>query len=467
MAARPAAARRSVNNPAMNSPTARSSKVRPHLPVRRGAALSLAALAFVVGTLLMPVAALADAAKARAAVESVLAEMERAVLAGDAEAYLKHIATDDAVFLQEQRMWAADLKRHVPESFDLRIIDPAERAANEAASRQGAEEPPPADDGAADAHVHEFTTDRALFELAMKWKMTVPRAEGEAGEPRVIDREVSYPVVFEYMPVDGQGRWLFKGERWVEVRADAAPDNAEQARAHRGENIALCFPGYEGVSKRIVAMLPEIRAHVDGLFEQDVPHEQAVKIYPTMRHLQASIYLSYWDGLSGWNEPKESIKLLVRPNSSRESLQRLLAHEYGHVVTFEMGPKATDIAWWVLEGVAELAAEQFSRDSAGRAERTVRAWAADGKLADFDKISDFRNTHKDVMRNVYTQGQHMSGYIARRFGQSKLNNWLRAMANGAGIEEAATKELGVPGGFAEIDRDWRSEVMSSVTEDGN
>lgn len=428
----------------------------------------LAALAFALAALLAPMTALADAAKVRAAVESVLAEMERAVLAGDAEGYLKHVATDDAVFLQEQRMWAADLKRHVPESFDLRIIDPAERAANEKAGRDGAEEEKAveaeAEDGA-DDRLHEFTADRAMFELAMKWKMTVPRAEGEAGEPRVIDREVSYPVVFEYMPVDGQGKWLFKGERWVEVRADAAPDNADQVRAHRGENIALCFSGYEEVSKRIVAMLPEIRAHVDGLFEQDVPHEQAVKIYPTMRHLQASIYLSYWDGLSGWNEPKESIKLLVRPDSPRNSLQRLLAHEYGHVVTFEMGPKATDIAWWVLEGVAELAAEQYTRNSAERADRTVRSWAADGKLADFDKISDFRNTHKDVMRNVYTQGQHMSGYIARRFGQSKLNNWLRAMANGAGIEEAATKELGVAGGFAEIDRDWRSDVMSRVNED--
>lgn len=428
----------------------------------------LAALAFALAALLAPMAALADAAKARAAVESVLAEMERAVLAGDAEGYLKHVATDDAVFLQEQRMWAADLKRHVPESFTLRIIDPAERAANEKAGRDGAEEEQAAEaeaDDGADDRLHEFTADRAMFELAMKWKMTVPRAEGEAGEPRVIDREVSYPVVFEYMPVDGQGKWLFKGERWVEVRADAAPEDAEQARAHRGENIAFCFPGYEGVSKRIVEMLPEIRAHVDGLLEQDVPHEQAVKIYPTMQHLQASIYLSYWDGLSGWNEPKESIKLLVRPNSPRGSLQRLLAHEYGHVVTFEMGPKATDIAWWVLEGVAELAAEQFSPNAADRAERSVLAWAADGKLADFEKISDFRNTHKDVMRNVYVQGQHMSGYIARRFGQRKLNNWLRAMANGAGIEEAATKELGVAGGFAEIDRDWRSEVMSRVREE--
>ena len=69
------------------------------------------------------------------------------------------------------------------------------------------------------------------------------------------------------------------------------------------------------------------------------------------------------------------------------------------------------------------------------------------------------------MGHVYRQGQHMSAYITQRFGRTKRNNWLRAMANGASIDEASVKELGVPGGFAEIDRDWRSEVMSRVRED--
>ena len=291
-------------------------------------------------------------------------------------------------------MWAADLKRHVPETFRLRIVDPAERAANEAASR-GEGGTAPAEPAGADDRPHEFGPARAAFELEMKWKMSVPRAEGEAGEPRVINRTVSYPVVFVLVPTEDapSGRWLFKGEQWIEVRTEP-DDDAEAARAHRGENVAMCFAGYEDVSRRVVEMLPEIRAHVDTGFEQDVPHEQVVKIYPTMQHLQASIYLSYWDGLSGWNEPKESIKIIVRPNARRQQLQPLLAHEYGHVVTFEMGPQATDIDWWVLEGVAELAAEAFSPNSGERTEQQVRRWAEAGKLAEFSQISDFATRTK-------------------------------------------------------------------------
>lgn len=438
----------------------------------------------------------ATAAATKAAIELVLEAMEKAVLSGDPDAYLAHVAAGDAVFLQEQRMWAADLKRHVPEVFDLRIIDPAERKANEEASKAAAEaakaaeaanpdqpaETPPAARGpdrrrrgetervadeAAD-YPHEFTASRAVFELEMIWKMTVPRAEGEEGEPHRLDRSVSYPVVFER---EGD-KWLFKGEQWIEVRLSpdhsppVDPADTDSPRPPAPQNIApstrensvLCFPGYEELAQRAAEVLPEVRAHVDEVFERDVPHPQVVKIYPTMRHLQASIYLSYVDGLAGWNEPKEAIKILGRPRSSRASLRTLLAHEYGHVATFELGPKATDIAWWALEGVAELASEGFRSSGRRETDRRVQRWAADGKLAEFASIADFRNTPQNVMGHVYAQGHHMVGYISDRFGRTKLNEWFHAMANGVGIDEATRDVLGLSGGFGQLDIDWRAEL---------
>ena len=422
--------------------------------------------------------ATADATKA--AILLALEDMEKAVLAGNAEGYLAYVAQGDAVFLQEQRMWAADLKRHVPDKFDLRIVDPAERKANEEASKA---EPEKAAEGAAKAappeaaedevdYPHEFGADRALFELEMSWEITVPLADGEKGEPDHLDRTVSYPVVFER----SGDRWLFKGEQWVEVRiapdavieadpadADAThpPAPAKVAPSTRN-NIVLCFPGFEGVANRIAEVLPEVRAHVDEGFEQDVPHAQVVKIYPTMRHLQSSIYLSYVDGLSGWNEPKEAIKVLVRPGTQRASLRTLLAHEYGHVATFEMGPKATDIPWWALEGVAELSSEGFKRNGSRRANDRVKKWSEENELAEFAVITDFRNTPKQFMGHVYSQGHAMVGYVSDRFGRTKRNNWFRAMANGTNIDEATKKELGLEGGFAQLDTDWRAELAKEV-----
>ncbi len=425
---------------------------------------------------LSPVLANPDptAAATRSAVEATLRSMEAAVLTGDADAYLRHVCGDDSVFLQEQRMWAEDLKRHKPDRFTLRIIDPAERAANEAASKGEAQDaskaPQPAD---ADADFpSEFGPDRAVFELEMSWEITVPLADGEEGEPDHLDRTVSYPVVFERK----DDQWLFRGERWIEVRAAENADNEEDDDAGEGNepakagaastrmNVVLCFPGFEEVAQRIAEVLPAVRAHVDEGFEQEVPHAQVVKIYPTMRHLQASIYLSYVDGLGGWNEPKESIKVLVRPNTQRGSLRTLLAHEYGHVATFELGPKATDTPWWALEGVAELCAEAFRRNGNRGVVERVRVWHKDDKLADFASITDFRNTPRQFMGHVYTQGHHMVGYISDRFGRTKRNNWFRAMANGASIDQATKDVLGLTGGFTQLDEEWRAELGKPEVE---
>lgn len=439
----------------------------------------------------MRAAADATAAATRAAIDTVLEAMEKAVLAGDADAYLLHIATDDPVFLQEQRMWAADLKRHVPDVFDLRIIDPAERIANEEASRDDdkPEAPEPRDAGAENTpdFPHEFAADRAVFELEMSWKITVPLADGEEGEADRLDRSVSYPVVFERRG----DRWLFRGERWVEVRApsepaevpppadapaDAAQPETEKDRdevlpptpakvaASTRDNVVLCFPGFEEIAGRIAEVLPAVRAHVDDGFAAEVPHPQVVKIYPSMRHLQSSIYLSYVDGLSGWNEPKESIKVIVQRSSSKSSLRSLLAHEYGHVATFEMGPKATDIAWWAIEGVAELSAEGFRRNPMRRVDDRVRRWAEADELAPFASITDFRNTPKHFMSRVYTQGHHMIAYIAERFGREKLNKWFWTMANGASMDDATVQVLGLVGGFDQLDTDWRAELAPVASD---
>ena len=216
-------------------------------------------------------------------------------------------------------------------------------------------------------------------------------------------------------------------------------------------NRARFFTGFEEVARRVVEVLPEVRAHVDNGFEIVIERVQEVKIYPTMRHLQASIYLSYVDGLSGWNEPGEAIKLLASNKSKEAGLRSLLAHEYGHVATFEYGPRASDMPWWVLEGVADLSAEKFVarsggyEDAPGEYGRDARSagerWARRGNIAAWNDIADFRATERKWMGHVYKQGQHMLGHVSRQFGRGTRNQWLRAMAQGAAQQPLPAPEL--------------------------
>lgn len=391
----------------------------------------------------------------RAGVEFTLSRMQQAVLAGDGPAYLMNVVSDDAVLRREQENWARDLALHTPSAFELAIHDPA-AADNEAENGEVAGALPP---------MFDAESGLARFEMVMAW--TLPKGGRDGGE---LAREVSFPVVFKR---GDDGRWLYAGEDWKQEHSSA--EHRDTARAAAGvsdaPNTVYYFDGFADVARRAVNMLPEVRAHVDSMFELRVEHPQVIKIYPTMRHLQSSIYLSYVDGLSGWNEPGESIKLLASDKTGDNQLRPLLAHEYGHVATFELGPHATTMPWWALEGVADQSAEKFVAENGeyadkpeeyGRdAARAVERWAKRDRLAPWDRISVFRDTPREFGGHVYKQGQHMLGYITRRFGLPARNAWLTHLSRNTGpsvLDDATREALGLAGGFEELNAAWRATL---------
>ncbi len=403
--------------------------------------------AWLLALLLLRVAGAAtgDAAVARGEIEKTLASMSAAILAADVGAYLSHVDDSDPIFLKEQQNWAADLERTPISSITLSIAEEGEN------------------------RPVRFAADRSTFELVMAWELPPPKDRPE-GKP--LKREVSFPAAF--VRNAATGAWRFAGEHWLvlehdgpaepsvdERRIDGGPNDPasptpSSPHAHRHRARVKHLPGYEQVAARIADALPEIREHVDAEFGVSITRVQEVKVYPTMRHLQASIYLSYVQGLSGWNEPGESIKLLVRPNATELTLKPLLAHEYGHVATFELGPRATDMPWWALEGVAEMSAERFAKDGRASAERAVIRWHERGELADWTAIADFRSTPPALGSHVYKQGQHMLQFLTARVGRAGRIAWLKALAQGQTLDAATRQELGMS--FAELDAAWRAHV---------
>jgi hypothetical protein len=367
----------------------------------------------VVAALLLgasPVCADEDAERnvALASVGDLLTQMTTAVEAGDIGAYLSHVSPHDPVFLYEQRAWAADLREHPVVGFELRLVQPEELVVSE----------------------HGW----AVGELAVRWKQSDRRPW----------REVRFPARFE--PMAGpESPWFFAGEHWNIVRDERAG----------AVNTAMALDEQLPVALQIVELMPEVRAQVDDLFGVENDREQQIKIYPSMEHLQASIYLSYTEPLGGWNEPGEAIKLLAGEGLRPRGLRRLLAHEYAHALTFTLGDRATDVDWWVLEGVAEHAAELVSGPT-DRDDRLVSAWARDGELKRWSQLADFRGEAEAYGVWVYVQGQSMIGYLTERFGDEARNEWLTMMARGASLEEASQAVFGVA--FTQLDADWRGSL---------
>ncbi|MCB9845829.1 MAG: hypothetical protein H6811_07600 [Phycisphaeraceae bacterium] len=337
----------------------------------------------------------------REGIEALLSAMEGAVLAADVEGYLA-LVSGDGVLMTEERNWARDLERVPVEAFDLELSGE------------------PKADG-----------ERAvLAELRAVWT-------SEGGR----ERRLVFPARFERTDAG----WRYGGRAWNIVSAPGIEVFYDE--------------GLERVAQSVVDELPEVMEYVNTGFEIEPPEDrvQHVKLYRSMLELQYSIYLSYTDGLSGWNEPGESIKIMTGPEMGRRGLRTLLAHEYGHVATFIMGEKITDAPWWVLEGVAELAAEKYSVDG-DRLDRMIRGMAEAGTLAAWEDLADFHTVPQSLMMHVYMQGHHMVGYVSDRFLRAGRNAWLRALAGGATLDEATRSALGMS--FADLDAAWRASLGS-------
>lgn len=363
----------------------------------------------------LPTLAADDVAdRSRAQVQETLAHMTRAVLAADQAAFLAHIAPDDAFFYTEQRHWSDQLAAAKPEMFSLDIGDgPA-----------------------------VFAQDRAEFPLVMSWRITSGPKEswGAGGETRT----VRFPVVtFE----SRDGRWLYRGEKWEELK---------------GEGFVLWHQN-DDISKKVAAdvlkAFPIARDHDNEGFGV-TPRPQVLKLFTSMDHLKATVYLNMPDHyLGGWSEAGESIKFMTTYTSGVQGWTNAYAHEYGHVCTWELGPHAAATPWWVQEGVAELAAQEFRPGYWPKLDAQMRALAQKGALPAFADISDYMTTRQSLKQLAYTQGHHMLGYISQRWGREGRNRWLRLMAADGKSLDAATQEV-FQRSFADLDREWRATLAA-------
>jgi hypothetical protein len=367
-------------------------------------------------------------ADTRSEIDATLAAMSAAVRAGDKAAYLRHVDMRDPEFAAEQRHWADDLDRHTPPEFELEVLDRPENAD---------------DDLAAGA-------DQARMTLRMTYRASTGHAAAERGKRAV------WPAVFRRHDPDADGpeasRWLYAGEEWIEAHGEyAAADGTE-----RGSFSVKYLAGSEKVAEQVLLAFPPAKAHADAAFGISVTRPLEIKLYQSMEHLKAWVYLSMPDEvLGGWNEPGESIKFMADYTRGEERWRGAFAHEYGHVATWELGSSPKRIPWWMAEGAAELAAEAFTRN-ADRIHTMMLRHADRGTLCAWEELADYDKAEQRVKRMAYQQGQHLMAYVTARFGADARNAWLRAVANATPLDEATRDALGV--GFGVLDVDWRRSL---------
>ncbi|MCC6970072.1 MAG: hypothetical protein IT434_07590 [Phycisphaerales bacterium] len=355
-----------------------------------------------------------------AAIEAALSSMASAAVRGDADAFLDHVEFTDPQFEREMRNMAKDLKLHTPTRVEFRLAD--DGTAFRTIERKWAEV--------------SFTIDYDMPFDQNGRKMDGPGRRVQSTYPECEFR------------CDSSGKWRFAGEVWKEIAGDGFVVRYVDDKAR---------PAAEIVSR----VFPISKAHVDEGFgiagTPAASKHQIIKLYENMEHLKATVYLSMPDPvLGGWNESGESIKFLSSYAHDERGWTRAFAHEYGHVATWELGERASELPWWVAEGAAELAAEKW--DAPGGNDRQVRKLAENGALAAWSDIASYHKARQEVKYLAYVQGHHLMGYVSDKFGREKRNAWIASAASGRSIDEATRAALGLS--FDELDRTWRDSLKS-------
>src|ERR1044071_3742948 len=153
----------------------------------------------------------------RTEIEATLADMSRAVLAADKDAFLSRVAKDEPTFATEWRHWAEQLPDAQPAEFSMTIGE-----------------------GKA-----TFEPTLAEFPLVMSWRITTgPKESWGAGGTK---RTVTFPPVVFSKDGPAPSRWMFHGEHWERRKCDG---------------FVICYlPGNERVVHEVFQAFPVARDH--------------------------------------------------------------------------------------------------------------------------------------------------------------------------------------------------------------
>lgn len=236
--------------------------------------------------------------------------------------------------------------------------------------------------------------------------------------------------------------WLYDGPLWERlVERDAQ---------------VWYLRGYEPAARAAMSAFRTVKSSVEATLRAHPTGPHIIKLYRSPQELKFSISLSYNDDIDGWNEPGESIRLVTAKDKPESEFRSLIAHEYGHVCTFALGPTANDMPWWTLEGMAELAAEPFTKDGIEHV-RSLREESAKGTLVPLADLASMDTIRPENFGKVYSQGRGVVRHVLTTYGPAKLDAWLRAMANGMSYSTACSSILGVTA--TELERRWRDSMQ--------
>ncbi len=203
--------------------------------------------------------------------------------------------------------------------------------------------------------------------------------------------------------------------------------------------LVLDMPGLPERAAIVAPLLSQAAVRVRDTLGLEVPDAAAVKVYPDMTVLSASVALSL-QPVGGWNEPGEAIKLVL-PSSANpiNELLRVLSHEFTHLSVSEAAGQGRDkrIPWWLHEGLADFVARAYWTPGAAESRRERVAGYARGDWVPLSELTDFNAVPENQWKCVYAQGLGLVEFLADTRGKDAPMRLALAFAETGEADGAA------------------------------
>jgi hypothetical protein len=360
----------------------------------------------LVSPLLQPVHAQTDTPETE--ITALVEEMERAILAKDAETYATYADFSDPLFATEHGHWIDDW---ATQEFmtDLQLsVEDIELIEDDLA-------------------IATYTVSLELLE--------------ERWDPYLADysQEVSatYPVQFTY---DEEGEtWRFAGEYWL---------------VEKVENFTIYYaPDAEEIAEEVIAVLPEIFDSATTTFDYIPTDPVPLKVYSSSQALASTVMLSM-PQFPGWSEPGEAVKV-TEPGYM--TMQNLLVHEFTHYLEWDQNEQERGaVPWWLSEGIAMYAELPIVDESESNLEAAYDL-ATDNNLRDWSTLEDFNITPLDEWAYVYIQGFAFVYFLNEVYGHPTYLEWVKSLITNTPLEEATQTQFDKS--FMELDEEFRQWLV--------
>ncbi|MEL6739963.1 MAG: hypothetical protein AAFP26_04845 [Planctomycetota bacterium] len=331
---------------------------------------------------------------------ALLDDIERAVLARDAGRLIALAEIEDHALRLEHERWAIRVAADPPDVFELTLRSVAGQRVSVGVHVAWGE--------------RVYCADRSAWVVARAW---------------------------------GRGQTAWGG--WVSPSGEAAPTSDRLRVRGAGVDAHVCA--------QVEARWAEARAAAAGVIGAPVPGALSASIYPDPAALALSIPIAHDDAspVLGWHERGETIRLAMTPGGV-EAMTPVLAHEAAHAAQFALGAAGERLPRWATEGLGELAADRVSA-RADRAHELCAIWLRDATLEPWGALDRDPLSIGGRGARIYAQGLSMVSFIERTRGVDALHAWVRALAQGTGLDVACERALGL--GFDRLDGAWRAWLI--------